>query len=107
MEQFGIGQSVRRTEDPPLPTGHGLHIDDIAPPRAADMPTIRFATETMRYEADPMGAKGAGEAGAIGAPPAVVDAVTDALADPGVRHFDMPASPARIRRTIRAAEASR
>jgi carbon-monoxide dehydrogenase large subunit len=45
---------------------------------------------------NPLGAKGLGEAGTIGLPPAVVNAVVDALAPLGVRHLDMPLTPARI-----------
>ena len=45
---------------------------------------------------NPLGAKGVGEAGCIGAPPAVVNAVVDALSPYGVTHLDMPLTPARI-----------
>jgi len=50
--------------------------------------------------ANPLGVKGAGEAGAIGAPPAVVNAVIDALRPYGVRHADMPLTPAQVWRAI-------
>jgi len=43
-----------------------------------------------------MGVKGCGEAGCIGAPPAVINAIIDGLADLGVRHIDMPATPQRV-----------
>lgn len=49
-------------------------------------------------------ARGAGEAGAIGAPPALVNAVVDALSELGIEHLDMPLTPERLWREIRAAE---
>ena len=52
---------------------------------------------------NPLGAKGIGESGAIGSPPAVVNAVIDALAAPGVTHLDMPASPWKVWRAIQDA----
>jgi carbon-monoxide dehydrogenase large subunit len=52
---------------------------------------------------NPLGVKGVGEVGAIGSPPAVINAVVDALAHLGVRHLDMPATPERVWRAIRAA----
>ena len=52
---------------------------------------------------NPMGVKGAGEAGAIGAPPALINALIDALAPLGVTHIDMPATPERVWRAIRQA----
>jgi carbon-monoxide dehydrogenase large subunit len=52
---------------------------------------------------NPIGVKGAGEAGATGAPPAIVSAVCDALKDLGVRHIDMPLTPQRVWAAIRQA----
>jgi aerobic carbon-monoxide dehydrogenase large subunit len=52
---------------------------------------------------NPLGAKGIGEAGTIGATPAVQNAIVDALSHLGVRHIDMPATPERVWRAIRAA----
>jgi carbon-monoxide dehydrogenase large subunit len=53
--------------------------------------------------ANPLGVKGAGEAGAVGAPPAVINAVVDALYHrAGVRHIDMPATPHRVWETLHA-----
>jgi carbon-monoxide dehydrogenase large subunit len=69
-------------------------------PRAADLPMIRFATENVPCATNPMGVKGAGEAGALGAPPAVINALVDALADLGIRHIDMPATPERVWRAV-------
>jgi len=50
---------------------------------------------------NPLGVKGAGEAGCVGAMPAVANAVVDALSEFGVRHIDMPATPERVWRAIR------
>jgi carbon-monoxide dehydrogenase large subunit len=74
-----------------------------AMPSAADLPafvTVPLATPTDR---NPLGAKGIGEGGTIGAGPAVQNAVIDALAHLGVRHIDMPMSPDRVWRAIRDA----
>ncbi len=73
---------------------------DYAMPRAIGIPDIAFSTVEVRCRTNPLGMKGAGEAGAIGAPPAVINAVVDALADLGVRHVDMPATPERLWRLI-------
>jgi hypothetical protein len=72
-------------------------------PTAADLPalvTVPLETPTDR---NPLGAKGVGEGGTIGAGPAVQNAVIDALAHLGVRHIDMPVSPERVWRAIREA----
>jgi carbon-monoxide dehydrogenase large subunit len=74
-----------------------------AMPGAAEFPsftTVPLATPTDR---NPLGAKGVGEGGTIGAGPAVQNAVIDALAHLGVRHIDMPMSPDRVWRAIRDA----
>jgi carbon-monoxide dehydrogenase large subunit len=65
-------------------------------PRASDVPMMDFANNEILTKANPLGVKGAGEAGAIGAPPAVIAAVLDALAPLGIHHIDMPATPHRI-----------
>jgi carbon-monoxide dehydrogenase large subunit len=78
-----------------------------AMPSAADFPafiTIPLETPTDR---NPLGAKGVGEGGTIGAGPAVQNAVIDALAHLGVRHIDMPMSPERVWRAIRGAPGDR
>lgn len=71
---------------------------DYAMPRAADMPDIHFEYREFPCATHPMGAKGCGEAGTVGALPAVMSAVADAL---GVVHFDMPATPERLWRAIK------
>jgi len=74
---------------------------DYCMPRADDAPAIEFSYNVVPCTTNPLGIKGAGEAGAIGAPPAVINAVVDALSDLGVRHVDMPATPQRIWQIIR------
>ena len=70
---------------------------DYALPRAADVPAIRFETRNVRCRTHPLGVKGAGEAGAIGSCPAVMNAVADALWRAyRIRRIDMPATPERV-----------
>ncbi|MGY9049940.1 MAG: xanthine dehydrogenase family protein molybdopterin-binding subunit, partial [Rhodobacterales bacterium] len=69
---------------------------DYAMPRADDVPMIHFSTEVVPSTANPMGMKGCGEAGTVGALAAVSNAVQDALWDRGVRQADMPFTPQRV-----------
>jgi carbon-monoxide dehydrogenase large subunit len=70
---------------------------DYALPRASDAPSFVFETRNVQCKTNALGLKGAGEAGAIGAPPAIVNAVVDALWRAyRIRHIDMPATPERI-----------
>ncbi|HQT65292.1 MAG: carbon monoxide dehydrogenase [Acidocella sp. 20-57-95] len=69
---------------------------DYTMPRADNIPNIFVGTETTLCTHNPLGSKGVGEVGAIGSPPAVINAVVDALRDYGVRHVDMPATAAKI-----------
>ncbi|MEQ8312665.1 MAG: xanthine dehydrogenase family protein molybdopterin-binding subunit [Gammaproteobacteria bacterium] len=73
---------------------------DYTLPRADDLPMIHFARNEIPCTTNPLGIKGAGEAGAIGAPPAIINAVVNALADYGVRHLDMPVTPDKLWRFI-------
>ena len=74
---------------------------DYALPRAADLPSFVCETdETQPCTHNPLGAKGCGESGAIGAPAAVVSALLDALAPLGVTDIEMPATPHRVWRAI-------
>ena len=72
-------------------------------PRAADLPSFKVGNHVTACTHNPVGIKGVGEVGAIGVPPAVINAVIDALAPLGVTHIDMPATPEKVWRTIRAA----
>lgn len=76
-------------------------LTDYRLPRAADVPPIRFETRNVPSTTNALGMKGAGEAGAIGSCPAVMNAVVDALhARYGIAHLDMPATPDRIRAAV-------
>jgi len=80
---------------------------DYAMPRADDLPSFSFSTRNVPCKANPLGIKGAGEAGAIGAPPAVINAIVDALhRKAGIRHIDMPATPYRVWQALNGAVAS-
>ena len=74
---------------------------DYAMPRADDLPSFRVGNRVTPCTHNPLGAKGCGEAGAIGSPPAVINAVIDALSPLGVTHLDMPASPERVWQAIK------
>jgi len=78
---------------------------DYAMPRAEDMASIDFSTRNVPSTTNPLGIKGAGEAGSIGSCPAVMNAVVDALHRAhGVTHIDMPATPERVWRAIATAQ---
>jgi len=77
---------------------------DYAMPRADDVPSFEVATTVTPCTHNPLGVKGCGEAGAIGSPAAMMNAVMDALAPVGVRHLDMPASPHRVWQAIQSAK---
>ena len=76
---------------------------DYAMPRAEDCPPFEMRENEVPSPTNPMGIKGAGEAGCVGAMPAVMNAVCDALAPLGIETFDMPASPTRLWEAIRSA----
>ena len=78
---------------------------DYAMPRADDFCAFDVSGFPVPTKTNPLGVKGVGEAGTVGALPAVMNAVNDALAPLGVRHLEMPATPARIWRGIQDAEA--
>ncbi len=77
---------------------------DYGMPRADDIPMIGFSTECTPSLYNPMGMKGCGEAGTVGALAALSNAVIDALWDVGVRHVDMPFTPHRVWQAIQAAK---
>jgi carbon-monoxide dehydrogenase large subunit len=95
----GVGQAL--TEQAVYDPGSGQLVTgslmDYAVPRADLVPSFDFTTHNVRCTTNPLGIKGAGEAGAIGAPPALVNAIIDALQpETGLIHIDMPATPAKI-----------
>jgi carbon-monoxide dehydrogenase large subunit len=73
---------------------------------ATEVPSFELADMATPTTYNPLGAKGIGEAGTIGATPAVQSAVVDAVSHLGVRHIDMPTSPQRVWRALRAARAA-
>jgi aerobic carbon-monoxide dehydrogenase large subunit len=105
----GVGQALteRTVFDPANGQLLTASFMDYRLPRAADLPAIRFAyTEAIPCAVNPMGVKGAGEAGAIGAPPAIINAIVDALSPLGVKNIDMPATPLSIWTAIQNARAA-
>jgi carbon-monoxide dehydrogenase large subunit len=79
---------------------------DYCMPRADNMCDVRIVSNPVPTEGNPLGAKGAGEAGCVGAMPAVMNAIMHALEPLGVRELDMPATADRIWRAIRDAKAA-
>jgi carbon-monoxide dehydrogenase large subunit len=76
---------------------------DYAMPRAGLVSGIKLLNYPVPTKVNPLGAKGVGEAGVTGSMPALMNAVVDALRQAGVRHFDMPATPARVWQAIQIA----
>ena len=77
---------------------------DYAMPRAHDSPDITVGNRPMPTKTNPVGAKGCGEAGCSGGLPTVMNALVDALSEYGIRHIEMPATPARIWQAIQDAK---
>src|SRR5215813_2092833 len=76
---------------------------DYALPRADDLPAFDITLVERPTAANPLGVKGSGQAGCIAAPQTIIGAILDALAPLGIDHIDMPATPERVWRAIRAA----
>jgi carbon-monoxide dehydrogenase large subunit len=105
----GLGQALLEScrydpESGQLLTGSLM---DYCLPRAFNVPPIVFAMHPVKCRTNPLGIKGCGEAGAIGAPPTVINALVDALAGHGVVHIDMPATPERVWAAIHGAGAKK
>ena len=103
----GIGQAVSEhivydPESGQLLSGSFM---DYGMPRADDLCAIEVDEHTVPTTKNPLGAKGAGEAGTVGALPAVMNAALDALAPLGIRHIEMPLTPEKVWRAIRDARA--
>jgi carbon-monoxide dehydrogenase large subunit len=98
----GIGQALLESCVYDKATGQLLtgSYNDYAMPRAADLPSFALSTNVTLCTHNPLGVKGCGEAGAIGAPAALTNAIVDALKAYGVRHVEMPATPERLWRVI-------
>jgi carbon-monoxide dehydrogenase large subunit len=99
----GVGQAMleRTVYDPDSGQLISGDLTDYAIPHADTLPPVEFRYNVVPCKTNPLGLKGAGEAGAIGAPPALVNAVVDALAELGIDHLDMPLTPERLWRAIR------
>jgi len=105
----GIGQALLEAcvydkESGQLITGSMM---DYALPRADDVPNFKVSTQETPCTHNPLGVKGCGEAGAIGAPAAVINAVTAALWPLGVRDVPMPATPQTVWRALQTAPKAR
>ena len=100
----GLGQALQEAivydRDGQLVTGTLM---DYAIPRADEVPPVLIEKTCTPSPRNPLGAKGVGEAGCIGIPPAVVNAAVDALTPLGITHLDMPLTPARLWSAIRGA----
>jgi aerobic carbon-monoxide dehydrogenase large subunit len=101
----GIGQALGEIITHDKESGQMLTASfmDYQMPRADECPEFRLVTREVPTTVNPLGAKGVGEAGTVGALGAAMNAVNDALASLGIRHFDMPATPARVWAAIQAA----
>ena len=98
----GVGQILKEDirfdpESGQLVTGSFM---DYAMPRAGDLTAFAIKSNPVPTKTNPLGVKGAGEAGTVGAMPAVTNALIDALAEFGVREIEMPATPERIWRAM-------
>ena len=101
----GLGQALMEDTvyDPASGQLLSASLMDYALPRAADSPHFTFETRNVPCKTNPLGVKGAGEAGAIGSCPAVMNAILDALWRAyRIRHIDMPATPQRVWAAIAA-----
>ncbi|MGA8552477.1 MAG: molybdopterin cofactor-binding domain-containing protein, partial [Stellaceae bacterium] len=98
----GIGQALLEGCVYDKATGQLLtgSYNDYAMPRAEDVPMFALSTNVTLCTHNPLGVKGCGEAGAIGAPAAITNALVDALKPLGVRHVEMPATPEKLWRLI-------
>ena len=98
----GFGQAVleRTAYDPDSGQLLSGSFMDYALPRAGDLPDIEVELVEVPCQTNPLGVKGAGEAGAVGSPPAVMNAILDALGGDGAARLDMPATPERVWRAL-------
>ena len=103
----GIGQAMlegcQYDENGQLLSGSYM---DYTMPRASDVPSFSVDTTVTVCEHNALGVKGCGEAGAIGSPPALINAILNALSEVGVTELDMPATPQRVWQAIRDAQAA-
>ncbi len=103
----GLGQALMEHQVYDRQSGQLLSgsFMDYGMPRADVMPDIEAELEEVPCKTNPLGVKGIGESGTIGAPPTVINAIIEALTPLGVDHIDMPATPARVWEAITRAKA--
>ncbi len=103
----GVGQALLEDCRYDAETGQLLtgSLMDYCLPRADDLPSIEVGLHEALTPVNVLGVKGAGESGSTGAPPAVINAIVDALEECGVTRLDMPATPERVWRAIMDAQA--
>lgn len=101
----GIGQALTEhtVYDPESGQMLTASFMDYQIPRAYDLPDLEVTLTGIPTAGNPLGVKGAGQAGAIGAPPTIISAILDALRPLGVTHIDMPATPERVWQAIQTA----
>ena len=101
----GIGQALGEhiAYDPDSGQLLSASFMDYAMPRAGDLPAVEVISHPVPTTQNPLGVKGVGEAGTVGALAAVMSAVNDALRPHGITHLEMPATPARVWQAIRDA----
>ena len=108
----GVGQGIGQAllENTVYDPGSGQLLSgsfmDYTLPRADNIPSMDIDTNEVLCKTNPLGVKGAGEAGALVAPPVVIAAIADALRDYGIKHIDMPATPERIWRAMQQRQAA-
>lgn len=102
----GIGQAMleHTVYDPESGQMLSGSFMDYTLPRAQDLPDLDITLTGVPTQANPLGVKGSGQAGAMASPQAIIVAVLDALAPLGVRHIDMPATSERVWRAIRSSK---
>jgi len=102
---MGVGQilmeDIKFDEQGQILTGSFM---DYAMPRASDLPSYHVDSNPVPTKTNPLGVKGAGEAGCVGAMPAVANALVDALSVLGIKHVEMPATPEVLWRAINQAK---
>jgi carbon-monoxide dehydrogenase large subunit len=103
---MGVGQilmeNIKFDEQGQMLTGSFM---DYAMPRASDLPAYHVESNPVPTKTNPLGVKGAGEAGCVGAMPAVANALVDALSVLGIKHVEMPATPEVLWKAIHDARA--
>ena len=106
----GVGQALTERTVYDKDSGQLLSgsLMDYALPRADVVPPVGFGMHHSPCTTNPLGVKGAGEAGAIGAPPSVINAIVDAIAPhTGIKHIDMPVTAASLWAAIQASQAKK